>query len=64
MSRREGISSIIQTHVELIKRQAQREKRMLEEWDSAINDLEERCQLVSLERLKLLLHSNDFSYAF
>uniref|UniRef100_A0A1I8ELQ6 Uncharacterized protein n=1 Tax=Wuchereria bancrofti TaxID=6293 RepID=A0A1I8ELQ6_WUCBA len=55
-------SRIIQTHVELIKRQAQREKRLLEEWNSAISDLEERCQLVSFERLKLLLHSNNYSY--
>ncbi|VDM96703.1 unnamed protein product [Thelazia callipaeda] len=35
-------SSIVRTHVELIKRQATREKRILEEWSSAINDLEEQ----------------------
>ncbi|VDK65241.1 unnamed protein product [Onchocerca ochengi] len=64
MSEREAVSTIIQTHVDLIKRQAQREKRMLEEWDSAISDLEERCQFVNFERLKLLLHSNDYFYAF
>uniref|UniRef100_A0AAF5PVH1 Uncharacterized protein n=1 Tax=Wuchereria bancrofti TaxID=6293 RepID=A0AAF5PVH1_WUCBA len=62
MSKRKAISTVIQTHVELIKRQAQREKRLLEEWNSAISDLEERCQLVSFERLKLLLHSNNYSY--
>ncbi|KAL3994323.1 hypothetical protein ACH3XW_21275 [Acanthocheilonema viteae] len=60
MSEKEAISTIIQTHVELIKRQARREKRILEEWDSAISDLEERCQLVSFERLKLLLHGSDY----
>uniref|UniRef100_A0A0R3RSP1 Suppressor protein SRP40-like n=1 Tax=Elaeophora elaphi TaxID=1147741 RepID=A0A0R3RSP1_9BILA len=63
MSEKEAISSVIQTHVELIKRQSRREKRMLEEWDSAISDLEERCKLVSFERLKLLLHGNNYSHA-
>ncbi|VDP16608.1 unnamed protein product, partial [Onchocerca flexuosa] len=62
MNEREVLSTIIQTHVNLIRRQAQREKRMLEEWDSAISDLEERCQFVNFERLKLLLHSNDYFY--
>ncbi|VDK81671.1 unnamed protein product [Litomosoides sigmodontis] len=60
---REAITIIVQTHLELIKRQARREKRILKEWDSVISDLEERCQLVTFERLKLLLHDSDYSYA-
>ncbi|CAG9536248.1 unnamed protein product [Cercopithifilaria johnstoni] len=41
MNEKEIISTIIQTHVKLIKRQAQREKRILDEWNSVISDLEE-----------------------
>ncbi|VDN87453.1 unnamed protein product [Brugia pahangi] len=63
MNKKEAIYTIIQTHLELIKRQAKREKRLLQEWNSAISDLEERCEVVSFERLKLLLRSNNYSYA-
>ncbi|EFO24601.1 hypothetical protein LOAG_03880 [Loa loa] len=49
-------------HVELIRRQARHEKRILEEWNSVISDLGERCHSVSFERLKLLLNGNDYSY--
>uniref|UniRef100_A0A915PZN6 Uncharacterized protein n=1 Tax=Setaria digitata TaxID=48799 RepID=A0A915PZN6_9BILA len=58
----ETVSRVIQTHVELIKRQAWREKRILEEWDSIINDFERRCKFVNFQRLKFILHGNNHCF--
>lgn len=49
VNEKEAITIIMQTHLELIKRQARREKRILKEWDTIISELEERCQSVSFE---------------
>lgn len=62
MDEKEAFSSIIQTHVELIKKQAKREEQALQEWDSAIGDLEQRCEVVTFDRLKKLLHGNSNHY--
>ncbi|KHN83284.1 hypothetical protein Tcan_13461 [Toxocara canis] len=50
-------ANVLRSHIELLKREADRERRALREWDCIMHDFEQRCHVIGLDRLKRILNS-------
>lgn len=48
---------MLRLHIELLKREADRERRALREWDCIMQDFEQRSQVFGLDRLRRILNS-------
>uniref|UniRef100_A0A0M3HWM9 AAA domain-containing protein n=1 Tax=Ascaris lumbricoides TaxID=6252 RepID=A0A0M3HWM9_ASCLU len=50
-------TDMLRLHIELLKREADRERRALREWDCIMQDFEQRSQVFGLDRLRRILNS-------